>query len=120
MAYGQGELTMSGMISEIQKDTFDQEVLQNKSPVMIEFYADWCKPCKMMLPSLEILSESYRDKIKILKINIEQSGDLTKQLGISSVPAVLFFKNGEVVMSRFGLRSKQDLEKEILEVIKSE
>jgi thioredoxin 1 len=111
---------MSSILVELTADEFQTEILDYEGSALVEFYAEWCGPCKMIVPILESLYSSYNNRIKFCKMDIEKGGSLSKQLGISSVPALLFFTHGQVVLSKFGLRRKQDIEQDILGVIGNE
>ena len=85
------------MVYKFDESNFDAEVLQSDIPVFVDFYADWCGPCKMMSPVIDKLAEEYDGKIKVGKVNVDENGDLAVKYGIMSIPNMVFFKNGEVV-----------------------
>mgnify|MGYP002865978883 CR=1 FL=1 len=103
------------MVVYLNEDQFQKEVLESEKPVLVDFYADWCGPCKMMSPILDKLAVEWQDKLKVAKINVDDAPDLAQQYGIMSIPTLLFFKNGEVVDKRVGVVSKE----EIVSIIKS-
>ena len=84
------------------QDNFDSEVLKSDSPVLVDFYADWCGPCKMMMPVVEKMAEKYDGKIKVGKINSDDESALAAKYNIMSIPSFLLFKNGEVVETLTG------------------
>ncbi len=84
------------MVYKFDESNFDAEVLQSDIPVFVDFYADWCGPCKMMSPVIDKLAEEYEGKIKVGKVNVDENGDLAVKYGIMSIPNMVFFKNGEV------------------------
>ena len=84
------------MVNKFNESNFDAEVLQSDLPVFVDFYADWCGPCKMMSPVIDKLAEEYEGKIKVGKVNVDENGDLAVRYGIMSIPNMVFFKNGEV------------------------
>ena len=84
------------MVYKFDESNFDAEVLQSDRPVFVDFYADWCGPCKMMSPVIDKLAEEYEGKIKVGKVNVDENGDLAVKYGIMSIPNMIFFKNGEV------------------------
>ncbi|MBQ8054816.1 MAG: thioredoxin [Lachnospiraceae bacterium] len=84
------------MVYKFDESNFDAEVLQSDIPVFVDFYADWCGPCKMMSPVIDKLAEEYDGKIKVGKVNVDENGDLAVKYGIMSIPNMVFFKNGEV------------------------
>ena len=85
------------MVNKFTEANFEAEVLQSDIPVFVDFYADWCGPCKMMSPVIDKLSEEYAGKIKVGKVNVDENSDLAMKYGIMSIPNMVFFKNGEVV-----------------------
>jgi thioredoxin 1 len=100
---------MSEQIVHLTDDTFDQEVLQSDVPVVVDYWAEWCGPCKMIGPILEELAEEYGDKIKIAKINIDDNAQTPPKFGIRSIPTLMVFKNGEVEGTKVGAASKSEL-----------
>lgn len=92
---------------------FHEVVLQSEIPVLVDFYADWCGPCKMMSPVLEELSQELDGKIKIVKINVDNNPDLSSEYGVMSIPNMIVFENGKQKENIVGARSKQDLIKQL-------
>lgn len=84
------------------EQNFEEEVIKSDIPVLVDFYADWCGPCKMMMPIVEKLAETYDGKIKVGKVNSDEEGNLAGKYNIMSIPSFLIFKNGEVVDSALG------------------
>ena len=90
-------------------ENFDQEVARSATPVVVDFWAEWCGPCKMIAPMLEQLAAEYSGKVKIGKVNIDQFQQLAVQYRIKSIPTLLFFKGGQVVDQVVGAKSMKDL-----------
>ena len=96
------------MISFTQEN-FQKEVIQSAKPVLVDFWAEWCGPCKMLAPILDELAQEYEGRITIGKVNIDDHQELAAQYGIRSIPTLLLFQNGQVADQIVGLRSKRDL-----------
>lgn len=96
-------------IVTVTEASFDQEVLNASSPVLVDFWAEWCGPCKMIAPILDELADEYDGKVKIAKVNVDDNQGLAVKYGITAIPSLLFFKDGQVVDQVRGLRSKRDL-----------
>ena len=90
------------MAQKFNTGNFNAEVLQSEEPVLVDFYADWCGPCRMMGPLVEQLAETYNGKVKVGKVNVDEDGALAGNYGIQSIPSFLLFKNGQVVDSVTG------------------
>ena len=103
---------------ELTSDNFAEEVVGSKQPVLLDFWAPWCGPCKMMTPVLEEMSEEYSDTIKFCKVNIEDvpTDDMPDGFSISAIPTLMTVKNGAVVAKEVGLRSKEAIQSMIEEV----
>ncbi|MDR1210358.1 MAG: thioredoxin [Clostridiales bacterium] len=101
------------MAKVISGSEFETEVLRSELPVMVDFYAEWCGPCKMLAPAVEELSRENEGKVKIVKVDIDQSSNVAYQYNIRSVPTLMFFKNGEPVDRVIGAVPKAALEERI-------
>ena len=97
------------MANIFNEENFQKEVLESVVPVMVDFYADWCGPCKMVSPIVEQLAEEYTGALKVGKVNVDENMNLASQYRIMSIPAIMFFKNGEVVDQIIGAVPKQQL-----------
>lgn len=90
---------------------FDQEVVNSEIPVLVDFWAEWCGPCKMMAPTVDAVAESYAGKVKVGKLNVDQNGNTAARYQIRGIPTLLLFKGGQVVEQRVGAIGKSDVEK---------
>ena len=99
---------MSNAIA-VGEANFQAEVLDSTIPVLVDFWAEWCGPCKMIAPELDALAAETGGQLKIVKVNVDENNDLSARYGIRSIPTLLLFKNGELVDNHIGLASKQDL-----------
>jgi thioredoxin 1 len=96
-------------IAALTQDTFAEEVLQSTTPVLVDFWAEWCGPCKMLNPILSELADEYEGKVKIAKVNIDEQQGLAAEYGVRAIPTLLLFDKGQVADQIVGLRSKRDL-----------
>ncbi len=94
----------------LTNENFDQEVISSDIPVLVDFWASWCGPCKMIAPAVAQIAEEYAGKVKVGKVNVDEQERLAIRFGISSIPTLLVFRNGEIVNKSIGVRPKADLE----------
>ena len=97
------------MVLQLTQDTYEQEVMKAEGTVLVDFYADWCGPCKMQGPIVDQLSEERTD-VKFCKLNVDEATPIAIELGISSIPTIMVVKNGEITYKEPGLMQKSDLE----------
>lgn len=98
-------------MKEINETQFNKEVLENDLPVLVDFWAPWCGPCKALGPILDELSEEYNSKVKFVKINVDENPKISGEYRIMSIPTIKIFQNGKIVEDMVGLKSKSQLEK---------
>ena len=94
----------------ITKDNYEAEVLQSDIPVLIDFWASWCGPCKMLSPVIAEIAEEYDGKVKVCKVNVDEEPDLANTFRVTSIPLVVYMKDGEVVDSSVGFVPKEQIE----------
>jgi thioredoxin 1 len=90
--------------------TFDTEVLQADTPVLIDFWAEWCGPCRMVAPIIDALAEDYDGRVKVAKLNVDENPQISRRFNIRGIPTLLLFKDGELKETAVGLRPKPQLE----------
>jgi thioredoxin 1 len=101
-------MTSKNILNTTQ-DTFNSDVLTASTPVLVDFWAEWCGPCKMIAPILDELADEYEGRVKIVKVNIDEQQTLAAQYGIRAIPTLLMFSKGEISEQIVGLKSKRDL-----------
>ena len=97
-------------ISHVSDDTFDAEVLNSDVPVLVDYWAEWCGPCKMIAPILDEIASEYADRIKVCKVDIDANQDTPRKYGIRGIPTLMLFKNGEIGATKVGALSKSQLQ----------
>lgn len=102
-------------MAEIQltDDTFEKDVVQSPEPVLVDFWAPWCGPCRMLAPVIEELAKEYTGKVKVAKINTDEHPNAASRYKISAIPTLLFFKGGKVVEQLVGVHSKAEIKKQL-------
>ena len=101
------------MAKVINSNEFQKDVLNGNGTVLVDFFAEWCGPCKMIAPALEELSSEMEGKAKIFKVDVDKSGDLAQKYGVMGVPTLMIFKNGEAVDKMVGFQPKQHLKSKL-------
>ena len=96
---------------------FQTEVLESKTPVLVDFWAEWCTPCLIVSPIVDELATEYGDKLKVGKVNVDENGQVSQNFGVMSIPSLLVFKDGKVVKTMIGAQSKDNFKKEIESVL---
>ncbi|HET8705044.1 MAG TPA: thioredoxin TrxA [Pseudomonadales bacterium] len=100
---------MSEHILAVTDDSFEQSVLKSDQPVLVDFWAEWCGPCKMIAPILDEVAKDYAGRLKIAKVNVDENGEVPKKYGIRGIPTLILFKNGNVEATKVGALSKSQL-----------
>jgi thioredoxin 1 len=106
---------MAGNILELRDDNFEEVVLKSDKPVIVDFWAAWCMPCKMLAPLVEEIANQYKDKYKVAKLNIDDAMDVATNFSVMNIPTLIFFNKGEEVARMVGAASKKDIIKKIEE-----
>lgn len=102
--------------SVVSDATFDEDVLQSEAPVVVDFWAEWCGPCRMIAPVLEEISEELSGRVKVVKLNVDENPKIAERYGIRGIPTLLVFKNGQVAGQQVGAHPKNKLKEWISEV----
>ena len=97
------------MVTKVTVATFEDEVLKSDLPVLLDLYADWCGPCKMLSPIVDKMAEVYAGRLKVCKLNVDEDFPIAAQFGVQSIPTLIFFKNGEAVQKSVGYSSEDEL-----------
>ncbi|GKS68478.1 thioredoxin [Nitrosomonas sp. PY1] len=100
---------MSQHIHHVTDANFDTEVLQSATPVLVDYWAEWCGPCKMIAPVLDEIANEYGDKLKVVKLNIDENQSTPPKYGIRGIPTLMLFKNGNIEATKVGALSKSQL-----------
>ena len=100
---------MSEKIIHITDDNFEQEVLQSNTPVLVDYWAEWCGPCKMIAPALDQIASEYQGRLKVAKLNIDENQATPPKYGIRGIPTLMIFKNGNLEATKVGALSKTQL-----------
>lgn len=93
----------------ITKENFEAEVMNSDRPVLIDFWAPWCGPCRMLSPTISEIAEEYGDKVKVCKVNVDEQGELASTFGVMSIPTLVVIKEGKIVNSVIGVRPKDQI-----------
>ena len=96
-------------VLKLEEKNFEEEVLKAEGKVLVDFYADWCGPCKMMLPIIDEISEEMKDNLKVGKINVDENQELAIKYNVMSIPTIMIFENGNLIKTFVGVTNKDDI-----------
>jgi thioredoxin 1 len=96
-------------IKQVSNDSFEADVLKAETPVLVDYWAEWCGPCKMIAPILDEVSRDYADKLNVAKVNVDENQEIASKYGIRGIPTLMLFRNGAVVATKVGALSKSQL-----------
>ena len=102
---------------ELTDTNFEQEVMQSPTPALVDFWAEWCMPCKMLAPTIDELAAEYQGKLKVGKVDTDSNREISMKFGISAIPTLILFKDGEMIKKFVGLQQKSELKAAINEAI---
>jgi len=108
---------MAGVLVELREDNFKKEVLESSIPVMVDFWATWCMPCKLVTPIVEEMAELYKGKCKVAKLNLDDAMELATRFGVMNIPTIIFFKDSREFTRVVGVVSKENIIEKIEEVL---
>lgn len=100
---------MNANVKVLTTDNFEREVLQSTEPVLVDFWATWCPPCRLIAPTIDALADEYQGRVKVAKLDVDEHGELAGRYGVRSIPTLLLFKGGAVVEQRVGALPKPEL-----------
>ena len=93
---------MSELIDSVTDSSFEQQVLEASGPILVDFWAPWCGPCRALAPTLELIADSYKDKVKVLKMNVDDNHDTASKYNIMGIPTLILYKDGKMVATKTG------------------
>ncbi len=105
----QESVAVNNEVVHLDDDDFETLVIQSKKPALVDFWADWCQPCHMMAPTVEALAEEYGDRLLVAKLDVDANPMTTHKYGIRGIPALLLFKDGQLVQQIVGVQPKEDI-----------
>ena len=106
-----------GNINKTSTQSFDNDVIKAEIPVLVDFWAEWCGPCRALSPVLEEVANEFGPKVKVLKLNVDENGEMAQKFGIRGIPTMIFFKNGQPAKTLVGLQSKEEIKRSLEEIM---
>jgi len=103
----------SEFVQEFTDQNFEKEVISSQTPVLVDFWAEWCTPCRMLAPTIERIAKDYAGKVKVGKVDTDSNRDVSLKFGINAIPTVILFKNGQVAKTFVGIRQEKDFKEAI-------
>ena len=107
----------SDAVLELTDDNFETEVIKSGTPVLVDFWAEWCRPCQMLGPTIDQLAEEFKGKVKVGKVDVDNNRNAALQFAINSIPTILLFKDGQIVNKFVGMRPKAELSDALTKVV---
>tara|TARA_B100000886_G_scaffold316345_1_gene254917 strand:+ start:799 stop:1122 length:324 start_codon:yes stop_codon:yes gene_type:complete len=105
-----------GQVTSVNQEEFEEKVLNSTKPVLVDFWAEWCGPCKTLLPVLDEVASETGENASVFKVNVDENGDLAQKYGIRGIPTMIFFKNGEAAKTLVGVQPKEEIKKSLEEL----
>jgi thioredoxin 1 len=106
-------------VTAVGSGNFESEVVQSKTAVVVDFWAEWCQPCKMLTPVLDKIAQNYAGRLKVVKCNVDENQDIAMKYGVMSIPNLIFFKDGQIVNQAVGYMNESQLSTKVDEVLNS-